>query len=123
MTREIAVSILVAKVAAQDERVLSFRKTVLGGERVADDGVQSWILSQGALDGAVNIEDAPHELCFPSPAEDARHGIAVAKGGVLDKLRILSEYLEKQFGWDAAQATKFVLTDAPPLISEITGGL
>lgn len=121
MTREIAVSILVAKLAAQDEWVQTFRKKVLDGERVADDGAQTWILSKGALDGVINIEDFPDQLYFPSPTEDARHSISVVKGGLLDKLRLLSEHLERQFGWDAAQATKFVLTDAPPLVSEITG--
>ena len=122
MTRDVAISMLLARVAAQDKWVLAFRNAVLG-EPVAADGVQSWILARDELDGAgaVNIEGFPDQLWFPSPNEDARHCIPVVKGGVLDKLRILTERLEKQFGWDPAQATKFVLTDSPPFVSEITG--
>lgn len=47
------------------------------------------------------------------------HRVPVALGGVLDRLRQLSERLARQYGWTAAQAAVFVLTDQPPLVPPI----
>lgn len=55
------------------------------------------------------------EYALPSD-KDAR-SIPVARDGVLNRLRIISERLESRFGWQPAQATLFILTGLTPLVS------
>ncbi len=45
------------------------------------------------------------------------HRVPVAAGGVLDRLRVLSERLSQRYRWQPAQAAIFVLTGAIPIIS------
>ena len=45
--------------------------------------------------------------------------LPVAAGGVLDKLRNLSEDLEQRFGWGSAEACVFVLTGMTPLLADM----
>ena len=46
----------------------------------------------------------------------------VRKGGILGDLRVLSESLSGRYAWQKAQATVFVLTGNPPLLSSLRGG-
>lgn len=55
-------------------------------------------------------------LSYGLPGEAFRRLELVAAGGVLELLRGLSETLEKRYGWDASQATVFVLTGGVPLL-------
>ncbi len=48
--------------------------------------------------------------------------IAVRRGGILDGLRLLSESLSGRYAWQKPQATVFVLTGVPPLLSSLRGG-
>ena len=43
--------------------------------------------------------------------------IPIAHQGVLDQLRVISESLTSSYGWTNGQATVFVLTGVPPLLS------
>jgi hypothetical protein len=45
--------------------------------------------------------------------------IPVRENGVLDRLRIISEELSRNYEWQAAQATAFVLTNEPPSIAPL----
>ncbi len=45
--------------------------------------------------------------------------IPVKAGGVLDRLRVLSEQLAREFHWREAQATTFVLTGKTPLVPSL----
>jgi hypothetical protein len=46
--------------------------------------------------------------------------VPVAAGGVLDRLRALSEALTGDYGWQPAQATAFVLSGAIPIVPFLT---
>lgn len=46
--------------------------------------------------------------------------VAVCRGGVLDRLRMISEDLAADYGWWPAAGTVFVLTGTPPLIDTTT---
>ena len=51
---------------------------------------------------------------------ESEREIAVAEGGVLLRLRELSQSLSRTYGWGEAQATHFVLTGETPLVSSIS---
>jgi hypothetical protein len=51
--------------------------------------------------------------------EDPRRDVPTAEGGVLDRLRQLSEGLARFYRWDEAAATNFVLTGETPLMPSI----
>ena len=87
---------------------------------ISSDRKRAW------LDPPLNVEEVNpvKEMTFPilsyivsqDPWPRRR---PVAVGGVLDQLRVLGEKLSKRFPWEAAQATSFVLTGAPPFVSTI----
>lgn len=52
-------------------------------------------------------------------ADDPRGWVPTAEGGVLDRLRQLSEGLARLYGWDEASATNFVLTGEIPVVRSI----
>lgn len=53
------------------------------------------------------------------PGEDPRGWAPTAGGGVLDRLRQLSEALRRSYGWSEAEATNFVLTGGIPVVRSI----
>ena len=61
-------------------------------------------------------------LHYPQLDDAAVSKIAVRRGGILDGLRLLSESLSGRYAWQKAQATAFVLTGVPPLLSSLRGG-
>jgi hypothetical protein len=61
-------------------------------------------------------------LHYPLLDDAAGSKIAVRRGGILDGLRLLSESLSGRYAWQKAQATAFVLTGVPPLLSSLRGG-
>jgi hypothetical protein len=133
-------SLLAAADAADDPHVLAFRADVLGGQLLALDGVWDWVHEQAALDGPPTVY-ARHVVPpgwrehDPVPvgaewvgvevetlrygAADGKwvHAVPVARGGVLYRLRALSEWLAKQYGWQPAQGSTFVLTGCTPVVT------
>ena len=53
------------------------------------------------------------------PDSDRRREVPTAEGGVLERLRQVSEALARHYGWDGALATSFVLTGEIPLAPSI----
>ena len=51
--------------------------------------------------------------------EDPTREVATAEGGVLERLRQLSEALARRYGWNEALATNFVLTGEAPLVPSV----
>jgi hypothetical protein len=64
----------------------------------------------------------PLWLLYAKKGEDFVWGYGARAGGVLDRLRRLSQRLAKAYRWSEAQATVFCLTGLAPLIAAITGG-
>ena len=58
------------------------------------------------------------ELAFP--VGDKVRLLFVVMGGILDRLRILSETLAERYGWHPADTTAFVLTNTPPPVPSIS---
>ncbi len=58
-------------------------------------------------------------LRYGTATSEWQHSVMVTQGGVLDGLRDLSERLSRENGWQAAQATVFVLTGRAPLIPAV----
>jgi len=58
-------------------------------------------------------------LAYGVPEDPWQRLVKITVGGALDRLRHVSEYLAKRYGWENAQATLFILTGAslpyPPL--------
>ena len=59
-----------------------------------------------------------HSLKYGGSGNQA-YAVPTRIGGVLDRLRILSERLASEYAWQEAQATLFILTGTVPLISPI----
>jgi hypothetical protein len=71
-------------------------------------------LSISRLAGGFSL--STETLAYTGQTATAGH-IPVRLGTVLDELRGLSTYLAQRYGWQEAQATSFVLTDAVPVVS------
>jgi hypothetical protein len=70
------------------------------------------------IDKAGMITGASWELLYYSvPGDKWQYSVFVPWGGILEKLKGISEDLHKQYTWQKAQATNFVLTGAIPLLS------
>lgn len=67
--------------------------------------------------GAVRIET--RRISFLSPGSAQVRHLAVVHGGVLDRLRSLSEMLARRYPWRKAQASVYVLTGKPPQLSRL----
>ena len=144
--RREAISVLLAHSAEQDEAVKTFRKSVLRNRLISLDGVEAWIKKQAVKDGPATIwiefplpagtelsihgqVDPPvtvkkfdgkrflKRLKYGIPKHDTEMKISVARGGVLDRLRRISEHLAGSFGWQESQAMLFVLTGTMPVVS------
>jgi len=133
-------SLLAAADAADDLGVVAFRADVLGDRLLPLDGVQQWVEQQAALDGpatgyARHVVPPGWREYDPVPvgaewvgvdvetltyaAVDGKwvHAVPVARVGVLYRLRGLSEWLARVYGWLPAQASTFVLTGITPVVS------
>jgi hypothetical protein len=140
------ISLAAAYAAAKRDDVVRFREDVLGGKLLALEDVKSWIEEQGKKDGrgtrwikvllppgvnpletkifTVSTEDQPFAvssdiLLYGVAGSDWQHAIPVTNGRTLDRLRALSQQLAKDFDWDEAVATIFVLTGRSPWIPSI----
>jgi hypothetical protein len=133
-------SLLRASQARSRDDVERFRSGVLDGQLLTLDDVQSWVERQLERDGTATmyarvvlpdgwqrgdsladaelVERSEHleSLKFAVAGLGWQHERAVARGGVLDRLRVLSVQLADAYGWQPAQAVVFVLTDATPVV-------
>ena len=78
------------------------------------------------IDPPLKVSEAPpfakfttETLSYALPDSEWSYSVAVAPGGVLQRLAMLSKQLAKQYTWQEAQATTFVLTGRVPLLSSI----
>jgi Sulfotransferase family len=117
--RHHAVSFLLAREAAEDPRVASFRAEVMGKRVVPLDRLEQWVAEQAAKDG----EGPPAGTL----GYVGSHGLPVrqptTKGGVLEDLRSLVGELVKRYGWEHHQASSFVLTDPVPVLEPIRSSI
>lgn len=133
--REQVISQLIARDVANDEAVQRFRTEALVGTLLtSDDGVRAWIIRHARGEPQEQApQDSEHDnhrnhrnhRNHPVGAlAYALHGVKqierpIGAGGMLDRLRRLSEDLAARFAWTDAQATTFVMTGAVPLIREV----
>lgn len=142
-TRTEARSALLAIEAARDEEVQTFRRRRLRGRLLRRENVEAWVERQERLEHrrglpgfwvAVAVEkpststvqgcraEEPatvRELTYAVPHDRWVRASPTRSGGVLEKLRVLSEQLARRYAWDAAQAATFVLTGAIPIVPMI----
>ena len=62
-------------------------------------------------------------LALALPGEEYVRRLAVKRGGVLDKLRVVSKALARRYTWQEAQASAFVLTSIVPLLASLRGSI
>lgn len=98
--------------------VAAFRREVLGDRFVALERVGEWIRDQASRERPAG---RPLLLAYGLPSAPHVYHEAVSPGGILDRLRKVSERLSDFYGWQDAQATVFVLTGVTPRLSAIVG--
>jgi sulfotransferase family protein len=121
--RHQAVSFLLAREAAEDERVAAFRSEVLDDRLLPIDEVEDWVAGRAAGDGDPDRRAGAIEYL-------GSHGVPLRRpttqGEALERLRRLGAELVERYGWEPYQATTFVLTDLVPVVepirSRISGG-
>jgi hypothetical protein len=59
-------------------------------------------------------------LQYTVPNDEWVRSVPTSMGGILERLRQLSEQLEEQYTWAQAQAASFVLTGSTPLMSPLS---
>ena len=91
--------------------------TVEAGQLESDG--PGWARLAQALDRVRITQTSVRVLDYAGAEDNWVSRVAVRDGGQLDWLRRLAEALAKQYCWQPAQATLFVLTGAVPLISRI----
>jgi len=105
-----------AELLAADGRrlpqVRRFRQDILQGHLIAPDAVPAWVRAQAERDGLPG-GGAPL-LKYPEVQGEA--WISVHPAGVLGKLRNVVQVLSLSYGWDQAEAVRFVLCDTPPTL-------
>ncbi len=109
--------------AGADPQVIALRSRMLGGELLGREQVPAWIAGRSArgervellrLDGQGEVvgRDMP-VVGFAVPGDEWAH--YVPSTAELEPLRLLSERLAREHGWQVAQATTFILTGTVPL--------
>lgn len=140
---------LLAIEAGQDLAVVTFRRQVLHDHLLRPTQVPAWVSEMRQRDGKAtpwvsfpvsDLEQAGDGATFTVPehrvtldaisyrklfflgisGNDQGDQVEVTAGGVLDRLRLLSEALASEYGWYCAQATGFVLTGWIPEVPGIT---
>jgi len=146
-----ALSEILAIEAAQDPRVIAYRRDVLGGRLLGREEAVEWIRTENAqqpggltrvtvglpldtrslrdfnwLDAlcALPAEErarlpvrfGTHTLAYVDPDDTRAHHLPVHWNGPLGKLQALAAALARQYNWEDAWATVFILTGAAPFI-------
>jgi hypothetical protein len=134
-------SLLYVALAEQEAGVREFRKEVLADEFLYLKDVSEWVERHRQAEGPAttyvrvvappgwrrgdtltSAESAGHSLDVLKyhNGGDSAAAVAVARGGVLDRLRELSNRLALRYEWQSAQASTFVLTGDTPIVSMFT---
>jgi hypothetical protein len=142
-------AVLRARDAAEEPDVIGFRKDVLNGKLLSPQAISAWIdthAKSGVGSSYAEIVLAENEspafdkktgtfvltakrsltvtgqttkfLEYGSPEGWVKRVPAKA-GSTIDHLRHLSERLAVRYRWQKAQATNFILTDAPPFTAGV----
>lgn len=114
--RQKALSIIYADLASQDERVVQFRRQILGNIfPLAFEHVEEWLKSQ--CDKELKDDSSRGGLLeYSIPNNAYLRCWYTVKDGVLDRLQHISEELANTYNWTKAQAAVFILTDIPPIV-------
>jgi hypothetical protein len=124
-------SYLISRLAATDE-VVKFREEVLGGELLAVDAVEAWVIERSKREGftlwleapystdgrlvrkggKLEIKPAPRWLEFAVPNHPSK-SIKTAARGALERLRVLSERVANQLLCERSDVTTFILSGMP----------
>lgn len=114
--RQEALTVLFAQyVSKTNDHVIHFRDKVLGDKfPLQIEEVERWIKSQLKKDmketGGKEKAEGGKILSYNGPL------LKAVKGGALNKLQSISEYLAETYHWSETHATYFVLTDIAPLV-------
>ena len=128
--------------AERDPAVIAFRSEVLEGQLIDYAAIGDWVTSTAKSDGPptqlvtlpVDAERIPQTLAeateglgmgrgprftrilvrYPDAERRNTHAELVAMGGVLDRLQLIAERLERSYGWGEADSVAFILTGAGP---------
>lgn len=72
-----------------------------------------------ATSGEIPFRTTRRYLAYATPESQGVQRVPITAGGILDRLRRLSTQLSRDYDWQEAQATIFVLADAVPIIPAI----
>src|SRR5262245_49654911 len=117
--RHQALAVLWAKEAGAQADVVAFRREVLRGRLLKWEDLEAWLDKQAKADGPGKPEPPGSQtqvLPYSLPSEAWERCLPTTAGGVLDRLRQISEWLSRRYRWQEAQATIFVLTGRVPLV-------
>lgn len=151
--RQLALSLLVAQVAAGDDDVAGFRNEFLREALLSQADVADWIRRRAEDDGPPTVwfsipsgsESDSEDWGVEASVENLGDGrsshaferrflifvksdgtldrIATSAGGGLERLRSLSRALAQRYGWTDAQASSFILTGATPLVPLVSSSV
>jgi hypothetical protein len=117
--RHHALAILWAKEAEAETDIAAFRKEVLRGKLLRWEDVDDWLKKQAKADG-LGKREAPGSqtqvLAYALPGDAWEHCLPTTVTGVLERLRQISDRLSRDYRWQEAQATIFILTGRIPLV-------
>ena len=111
--------------AERNQEVVNFRKDVLRGKLLSPDKIQEWVEGMQRNERGDDPSTARHE----GSVERLSYGVVdknkkwlkasvpVARGGILEKLKGISDSLHSRHGWKEVQATLFILTGLKPRIT------
>jgi hypothetical protein len=114
-SRAVALWRLVAEKVGQEEEVVRFRDLYLPRGLITVAAIEKWIETNA---GAKNRR-TPRKLLAWAEDDDHVHRAAVAPGSPADVLRVLTDDLHTNYGWQPAQAVTFVLTGRAPLVPDV----
>ena len=102
--------------------VQTFRRDVLNDHLLQIEDVEDWIQAKAHEDatstkpptkgsGARDTKAKVQLLAYAKPEDEWSSYVETRPGGVLDRLRVISEYLGQVSNWVPAQATLFVIVE------------
>ena len=117
------VGTFISNKAADDGDPTTYLKVPLpDGHELAWDGPDAYAEPPLTLSKATPATGYTVDLLHYTQSDDAAvRRIAVRRDGILDGLRSVSESLADRNGWQKSQATVFILTGTPPLLSSLRG--
>jgi len=111
--------------AAGNPDVIDFRKVVLHDEFLSPDKIQEWIEEMERNERGDDTSRVRHEgqdegLSYAwrdKQKQWQKASVPVTKGGVLEKLKGISDRLQSRHGWQKGQPVVFILTGLKPRLN------